>query len=906
MRVRWEWPGARWWRCDLHAHSPGSHDFADRDVGPDGWVDSALTTGVEVVAVTDHNSAEFVDPVLAEPRTSSGGIVAVAGVEITSAEGVHLLALLPSGDADAVKALLGACGVKPTDWGKDDARADLRYLDCLSTANDHGALCIAPHADAIPTEGNPCKASLLVGITDNAHLSRVLGSPHLLAAEVVTSDSGRHEKLRAIGRGRLAPGLSLVRFSDAHALEELGRRSTWIKMTRPDSDGLRLAFSDGERSVQEHVGDAVPNEPPALAVESIAIRDARVVGRSGPLEVLFNPWFNAIIGGRGTGKSTVVEMLRLALDRGEELPPVIARRFEDFARIYQTREERGALTDSTRVVVIFRKEGTRFRVTWAPDEAAVLEEETEAGWERAEGSVQQRLPIQIYSQNELHEIAQDPSALLSIVDASSEVDRRGWSDDHGSELARFLALRAQARQLSAGLEREEDLRGELADVNRKLEIFESAEHRAVLDEYQRRRRQARAVARWTETASSLSADLRSAADELEIEPLDDAHFDPAENVDRSVLDLAESTREAVAAEHANVMSAAAQVEDAATEFVGASEETPWSRAVADAESAYKDLVDQLQAAGVGDPEEFGKLVTRREELDERLGELEAVKAELDAREAEATESLNRLAELRTDLSSRRERFLSTVLEGNELVQVDLLRFGDREAAIETFRELLGLEGSFEEDLTKLVAKIFVSDGGADASLSLVKQEIRAVAEGDGVAYEPRDRRFLTRLQRLSPEALDRLDAWYPEDRLKAKFAGVDGSFKPLDQGSAGEKNAAILAFLLSYGKEPIVLDQPENDLDNRLITSLVVASILECKRARQLIIVTHNPNVVVNGDAELMISLGLPAGEVVIERSGGLQERGVREEICDVIEGGQEAFELRYSRIGQQSSAEAR
>jgi hypothetical protein len=460
--------------------------------------------------------------------------------------------------------------------------------------------------------------------------------------------------------------------------------------------------------------------------------------------------------------------------------------------------------------------------------------------------------------------------------------------------------------LSTGLEREEDLRGELADVTRKLAIFESAEHKSVLDEYQLRRRQVRAIERWTGSVGSLSTVLRNAADELEIEPLDAAHFDASNEADRSVLELAAAARDAVAAERANVVSAATQIETASSQFEKATQTTPWREAVAAAERVYKDLVDQLQAAGVGDPEEFGKLVTRREELDERLGELEAMKAELEAREGETTQSLNRLADLRADLSNRREQFLASVLEGNELVQVDLERFGDHEAAVGTLRELLSLEGSFEDDLSELVGKIFVSSAGADPALSQVKQAVRTVAEGDGDAYEPRDRRFLTRLQRLSPEALDRLDAWYPEDRLHARFAGVDGNFKPLDQGSAGEKNAAILAFLLSYGNEPIVLDQPENDLDNRLISGLVVASLSECKRARQLIIVTHNPNVVVNGDAELVVSLGLPAGEVVIERLGGLQEHGVREEICDVIEGGREAFELRYSRIGQQSSAELR
>lgn len=904
MATAWRWPGARWWRCDLHVHSPSSHDFAESDAEASAWVDAAVATGVEVLALTDHNSAAFIDAVSSEPRIAAAELAVIPGVELTTAEGVHMLALVPgAANADAVKALLGACGIRAQDWGKEEARATRSYLDCLALAEEHGALCIAPHADAIPTEHNSCKASLLVGIGDSANLGRVLISPHLMAAEIVTTDTNRHELLRGIRRGRRAPGLSLVRFSDAHALEEIGRRSTWIKMTSPSQEGLRLAFTDGDRSVCEHVDGADPNTPVALALESITVSDARVVGRSKPLELAFNPWFNALIGGRGTGKSTLVEMLRIALDRGDDLPPTIAAKFEGFARVYRSRDERGALTEATRIVVVFRKEGVRFRATWKPEEAPSLEEEGESGWEPAEGTVKQRLPLQIYSQNEIHEVAQDPRALLGIVDASDEVDRRAWADAHSSELARFLALRAQVRQLRTGLEREPELRGELADVNRKLAVFESAEHRVVLEEYQRRHRQARTVDRWAQKIDSLGTGLREAAGELEIEPLGDEGFDSQHEADRSLLDAAAVARAAISGERARVLEVAQAVEDAVSEFARQREQTAWAAAATAAQRAYEALVAELHAANVGDPQEFGTLVARREELEERLAAFDETKTELAEREAEAAGSLARLAELRTKLSEGRREFLASVLADNRLVQVELESLGDRDAAAETLRDLLGLEGAFEDDLEKLLAALFAAEAGVEASLPQIKHALRAAAEGDGDALEPRDRRFLGRLERLAPEALDRLDAWFPEDRLQAKFSGKDGNFKPLDQGSAGEKNAAILAFLLSYGDQPIVIDQPENDLDNRLISGLVVESLLACKRHRQLVIVTHNPNIVVNGDAEFVASLDLPAGEVLVECSGGLQERVMREEICEVLEGGREAFELRYSRIGRQSSA---
>jgi predicted ATPase len=110
----------------------------------------------------------------------------------------------------------------------------------------------------------------------------------------------------------------------------------------------------------------------------------------------------------------------------------------------------------------------------------------------------------------------------------------------------------------------------------------------------------------------------------------------------------------------------------------------------------------------------------------------------------------------------------------------------------------------------------------------------------------------------------------------------------------------MLAFLLAYGDEPLVLDQPEDDLDNHLIYELVVRQIRDNKLRRQLIIVTHNPNIVVNGDAELVHALDFARGQCRVVHSGCLQEREVREEVCRVMEGGREAFERRYLRIGKE------
>jgi predicted ATPase len=108
----------------------------------------------------------------------------------------------------------------------------------------------------------------------------------------------------------------------------------------------------------------------------------------------------------------------------------------------------------------------------------------------------------------------------------------------------------------------------------------------------------------------------------------------------------------------------------------------------------------------------------------------------------------------------------------------------------------------------------------------------------------------------------------------------------------------MLAFLLAYGNEPLVLDQPEDDLDNHLIYDLVVKQIRANKQRRQLIVVTHNPNIVVNGDAEMIYALDFN-NQCHVKKHGSLQEEQMRVEICNVMEGGKDAFERRYQRLGR-------
>ena len=141
-------------------------------------------------------------------------------------------------------------------------------------------------------------------------------------------------------------------------------------------------------------------------------------------------------------------------------------------------------------------------------------------------------------------------------------------------------------------------------------------------------------------------------------------------------------------------------------------------------------------------------------------------------------------------------------------------------------------------------------------------------------------------------------------RLNTAPTGADPVWQSLEELSTGQKATAVLLLLLLESDAPLVVDQPEDDLDNRFITEGVVPRMREEKRRRQFIFSTHNANIPVLGDAELIMGL-TPSGEaehgkatIRPEHVGSIDALAVRELVEDILEGGKEAFETRRRKYG--------
>jgi len=131
-------------------------------------------------------------------------------------------------------------------------------------------------------------------------------------------------------------------------------------------------------------------------------------------------------------------------------------------------------------------------------------------------------------------------------------------------------------------------------------------------------------------------------------------------------------------------------------------------------------------------------------------------------------------------------------------------------------------------------------------------------------------------------------------------------FVPLKRLSTGQKATALLCLLLLESDAPLVIDQPEDDLDNRFISEYIVPKMKEEKRRRQFLFASHNANIPVLGDAELIVGLtpesdelsGELSGVVKPEHKGAIDNEPVRELVEEILEGGRDAFSVRQQKYG--------
>lgn len=542
--------GARWWTFDFHTHTPASMDYGRHEpnlrntVTPKEWLSSFVDKGIECVAVTDHNTGSWIGSLQDEAaslRAQGKSIYIFPGVEITANGNIHILAIFdPSKSSEDVQAMVGAAKFRGQ-YGNSDAVAEESAENIAAEIVRSGGIAVPAHVDM---KAGMCQVQSSHTISQICKKSSAL--------EVIFPEGGRgpeHDELLRKYKS-IESGLAEVIGSDSHRPDEVGRAFTWVKMCSPTIDGLRLALIDGASSIKR--SNTVVSHPNAVSsniICSISISKAKYCGRGKPLEIRFNPWLNSIIGGRGSGKSSILEFIRLVMGRDKDLLSIPGRSevkdtFSRFAQKSDSRDADGVLLDDTVIDCTIKKEGAYYFLRWdCSSRNVIISKWDGSAWQVEQGDARSRFPIKIFSQKQIYDIAKNPSALIRIIDETDFVDLFGWKMQWKDKENKFLALCGQRRVLEGQLANRDVLAGQLSDVNQKIELIESSGHVQILSSFNLAVVKDKAIDDLSACVSQFGAQIEKDLNASDLLIFDSSKFDGAVAEDRELLQrVADLTR----------------------------------------------------------------------------------------------------------------------------------------------------------------------------------------------------------------------------------------------------------------------------------------------------------------------------------------------------------------------------
>lgn len=708
----------------------------------------------------------------------------------------------------------------------------------------------------------------------------------------------------------------LVQCSDPHNYEAIGSSFTWLKMEVPDVEGIRLALLDpGSRLRRMSEG------PPSQAhnrIKSLRIRNTDFFGE---IQIPFNPCLTTLIGGRGAGKSTIIEYLRYALDRARnrdlqaDEPDGTHNAVRSVLSSKNQRDygqTKGTLLPDHRIAAELVVSARQYNIQRQASGIEVSGDADNTADQSAMLDVRSLIAPRILSQREIARIARNPASQRKELDALIETNLlRELESEKRKATERLAQFQAARKRLEMQAARLVPVSTELRKVQDQIDYLQSGGRREVLERFDGFERQRIWLKDRDEELVKLAAQVEQEAAALQ--KTDEIPDSQLKELTPWLVSIAERIGAARSAAATALVEQAKGLK-ALQQKISEEKSEQWQVEYDQARADYEALRAEMTTRGI-DFAQHEKLLQRRAQLERELISLQNLGEKQD-------EAARKLRDTRLDLvgfhearlAYRREQAKS--LEDMDAdVRLEVLPFQDRYDFERRREEWFAGAGLQERDWAILCDYVF-SPGGQvpDRLFSLVeaiRKDMETAAARDGGLEESistvaslvgDDKRltknFFNALARRERVRIDEIERFLPEDLVKAQVRSPDGSFKTIETGSVGEKSTAILSLLLSAGDQPILIDQPEDDLDNQYVYNVVVDLLRRRKFSRQVIIATHNANIPVNGDAELIVALGTNdrLGEVL--GYGSIDQPEIKKHVGLIMEGSAEAFRLRRERYG--------
>jgi len=868
---------AQWYTVDLHNHSPSSFDYqGDKVNALELSVNQILKSNVSIVMFTDHEKLPDITFTNELARKTQKTIL--RGMELN----VFVDAWSkPEGKVDRNLFFHLLIGFDPNARQPPDYWVSHIYKECKETTRNCGGRKIRGISASVDVLCNVMKDSNALIIpahlhsTQDAFRSRsvddIYTDPEFLrhardnftALEIKDAKTaeffdGKHTETKNIQ-------MTCIQSSDAHEPHLLGTRTTYAQMESPSFTELKAALE-----LPSRISLSAPDIPLAYVV-GIQIR-----GQFYPdLWMTLSPHCNALIGIKGSGKTALLEGLRFAL--GAPVPSSRQESVNDHLQaILGTSGSVRILlkrSDGAKLIVERSLQSREFKVIFDDDRHEVFIE--------PEGLL---FPSYILGWHEIEQAATDPNIRQVYLDTIAGRDQiRGLYEaaEIAAKQIRHLHEIASTkystfRSLHDQVQRLDELRKGLQELtdNNIIEL----------------RNQYEAAIRHRDAVEELHRILLSAHDEVDLRvhrfgvSVDKTDFEGISPISKHALDaygLLNSLDN-------NLINFATTHKTALQNII---EQIDKLRAEIkkDFNAFLSDYNLKLSAL----PPEKKRLLESHQRVMEETKALPHLKNEEKAQKEDIltvlTDLMNHCEHVASQLDKRTEIRQKSVFKINQ----ELVEFGVQ-LAVEPLVIRTHLDALAQKYATG--AKIYEELNSFSAQ---ERRNHRRLANAYGSLRSDLVNGF--RLFFDTSEFSFFVD-YFEEDDLKISFkVGKAGEeFSPIDQLSAGQRCTAVFPLLLKLQEGPLIVDQPEDNLDNRHIATIIAPALVADKRTRQIVFTSHNANLVVLTDAEHIVVFEADGSEGRVEARGFLcaSHSSITKHVIEILDGGVRALDLRYRKYG--------
>ncbi len=311
------------------------------------------------------------------------------------------------------------------------------------------------------------------------------------------------------------------------------------------------------------------------------------------------------------------------------------------------------------------------------------------------------------------------------------------------------------------------------------------------------------------------------------------------------------------------------------------------------ETEINEIKKELSSKGLA-PDRYEALVKEKTALEPLLKEYEKINEQIKNLQKEREKIKSVIKEKRHQLFTIRKNKIEELnkkLVGR--IQIEILYLANRSEFKESFKNILSGSGVSASAIDCIVEGEKVNIDGIELSKAIA-EGIEKIKELFNVtdAMASRIINWFSEKERLY-----KLEMIFPDDKIVIKLRVGDGCSE-LSKLSAGQKATALLILLFAQDDRILIIDQPEEDLDNRFIYEDVVKILREIKNKRQIILVTHNANIPVLGDADRIIVLDASSETCRMADYGSIDKKTITDNIKSIMEGGDEAFRRRIEKYG--------